>query len=85
MEWRWIVDDLKSICCVVSGLMFEEGCCEEMEELIVNEDEWENVRSIEVRRKGLRGVKSVRLNGMELLRIENGGLLNVERIEIEWN
>ena len=40
VEWRWIVDDLKSICCVVSGLMFEEGSCEEMEELIVKR--WKN-------------------------------------------
>lgn len=49
VEWRWYVDDLNRIPEVVSGLVFEEGRCDEIEELIVNENEWKNVRSIEVK------------------------------------
>ena len=88
VEWRWYVDDLNRIPEVVSGLVFEEGRCDEIEELIVNENEWKNVRSIEVKRNGLKGVISVNvngLNGLELLKVENGGLKNVERIVIGSN
>ena len=88
VEWRWYVDDLNRIPELVSGLVFEEGRCDEIEELIVNGNEWKNVRSIEVKRNGLKGVISVNvngLNGLELLKVENGGLKNVERIVIGSN
>ena len=90
VEWRWFVDDLNRIPEMVSGLVFEEGRCEEIEELNVNENEneWKNVRSIEVERNGLKGVRSVNVNGLnelELLKVESGGLKNVERIVIESN
>ena len=64
VEWRWYVDDLNRIPELVSGLVFEEGRCDEIEELIVNENEWKNVRSIEVKRNGLKGVISVNVNGL---------------------